>query len=83
MRVIKDVELQELMAGKETAMSVLRPELQAFMDSGAKWAELDTMHYSVSYASQIFMRLTRIRPEFRGHVTVHLKSGRILAERID
>lgn len=83
MRVIKDVELQDLMAGKETAMSVLKPELQAFMDSGAKWAELDTMHYSVSYASQIFMRLTRVIPEFRGKVAVHFKKHTILAERID
>ena len=83
MRVIKDVELQELMAGRQTAMDVFKPELQEFVDSGAHWAELDTKHYSVSYASQIFMRLTRIRPEFRGHVTVHLKRGRILAERID
>lgn len=82
MRIIEKAELNQLNEEKFTAKVAFKPELQAFLDCGAQWAELDCMGYSDTYASQVYMSLVRTCPEFRGKIAVHFKKHKVLAERI-
>lgn len=81
MKVLSKIEIQAMKKKRESALTVLRPEMEAFVNSGAEFAELDANYYSETYASQVFMRLSK-QPEFRGKVAVHLSHHRIIAERL-
>lgn len=83
MKILRSEEVEKMSNKRKTIKDSAVQELQAFLDSGEQWAELDRFEYSLGYAFEAYRGFSKRLPQFRGKVAMHIYKYRIIAERLE
>ena len=73
--------VNELPARNKGITETAREELRAFLDSGAKYAELEQVGKSANHSRKTYYNIRR-EAEFAGKVEVYARQNRVYAARL-
>lgn len=82
MKPITKEEFFGEMEKKTTFNDFARKELDAFLESGEEFAELDLFNYSKLYACERYLQIVRRLPRYRDSIEVICRKQHAYARRI-